>query len=67
MCDACWYPIGCLGSGGEQWQVERCEIEKFALLAKVACAGLEALGQLEVFTITGRDDQQIERLLRAHV
>jgi len=25
-------------------------------LAKVACARLEALGQLEVFTITGSDD-----------
>ena len=54
--DGCWQPFGCLGPWSEQWQVERCEIEKFALLAKVACARLEALGQLEVFTITGSDD-----------
>jgi hypothetical protein len=44
-------------------KVERCEIQKFGLLAKAAGAGLEAFGQLEVFPIAGRDHQHIERFV----
>ena len=56
-----WYPVGCLSSWREQGKIERCEIQLLCPLAEAAGAGLKAFGQLEVFTIAGRDHQHIER------